>query len=1028
MEGRVPPHDLEAEASVLGAILLDPMAIARVLELVVPEDFYRENNAQIFRAATDLFREGEPIDNVTLAAQLEKMGVLERVGGRAHLAMLQEQTPTAANVEHYARIVKARAYKRALITAGGQVSGLGYDDSVDAEEAINQAQSHVYAIAEHRVGTGMERLYDLLKPAMDKIDAQMASGGGVVGIASGFHDLDRVTNGFKASDMVVIAGRPSMGKCAAASTLIDDPQTGERLTVEECVRRRMGFVMGVSDEGRVRPARVSDWVDSGLQECFRLRTRLGRSVEVTGHHPFLTVDGWQPLHDLAVGDRIGLPRRVCVFGTDTSWSPELIRLLAYYVAEGGLTTAQPAFTNTDAEIVADFRACVGTCFPDVAIRHSRKAYYVRGSRPGPRANAVTAWLRELGLMGKGAHEKRFPSFVWRWDREHLIEFVRALMSCDGTIYDLHGYPRIEFAVASRELAEDLQHALVRLGIVAKLWKKKERCWRLDVTEPQSVAEYQREVGWIGEKSQRFPDPPVSERRSNLGQLPASVWSPVRASAAERQLTLVAVAQAAGEYGSTRRGFNPHAARGLPSSRLGAYARVLQDAHLRRLASPDLYWDEIVSIEPIGKHQVYDLSVPDGANFIAQDVVVHNTSFVLNVTLNAAVEQKQPVAIFSLEMSKEQLVERMLCEQARIDAQRLHRGLLSEAEHERLVYALGPLGDAPIFIDDSPMLDDLTLRLKARQAKARDGIELVIVDYLQLMHGRVQADDGNRVQEVSHISRSMKAIARELRVPVIAISQLSRAPEARPDKRPILSDLRESGCLTGDTRVYLPDEGRHRRLDELAGQTGFRVLALDPQSWYLEPREVTNAFGTGRKPVHRLRTSSGRTIRATANHKFLGVSGWKRLDKLATGDDVALPRFEGPSAGERTLRARPKGPSAGEGTSSAGGCADVDWDRIVSIEPDGEEDVYDLTVDGLHNFVANDVIVHNSIEQDADLVMFLYRDEYYNREKSEKPGIAEVLVAKHRNGPTGSVELAFRKELTRFENLDRRRAEVETAEP
>jgi replicative DNA helicase len=109
-------------------------------------------------------------------------------------------------------------------------------------------------------------------------------------------------------------------------------------------------------------------------------------------------------------------------------------------------------------------------------------------------------------------------------------------------------------------------------------------------------------------------------------------------------------------------------------------------------------------------------------------------------------------------------------------------------------------------------------------------------------------------------------------------------------------------------------------------------------------------------------------------------------------------------------------------------SDVYWDKVVSIQPDGEEDVYDLTVDGLHNFVANDIILHNSIEQDADLVMFLYRDEYYNREKSEKQGIAEILVAKHRNGPTGSVELAFRKELTRFENLDRRRAEVENAEP
>src|SRR5262249_50713521 len=197
---------------------------------------------------------------------------------------------------------------------------------------------------------------------------------------------------------------------------------------------------------------------------------------------------------------------------------------------------------------------------------------------------------------------------------------------------------------------------------------------------------------------------------------------------------------------------------------------------------------------IGKDRVYDLTVPDGANFIAQDIVVHNTSFALNVALHAAVDHQRPVAIFSLERSKEKLVERMLCDKVRIEAQRLHRGTLSDVEYERLAGALGPLGDAPVFIDDSPTLDDLTMRLKARQARSREGIELIIVDYLQLMHGHSRGDDSNRVQEVSAISRALKSIARELRIPVIAISQLSRAPEARPDKRPILSDLRESGSI------------------------------------------------------------------------------------------------------------------------------------------------------------------------------------------------------------------------------------------
>jgi replicative DNA helicase len=744
----VPPHDLEAETSVLGAILLDQAAITRVLDQLTPDDFYRENNGQIYRAAQNLFREGEPIDNVTLAAELAKLGVLERVGGRAHLALLQESVPTAANVEHYARIVKDRAYKRRLISAGTQVTGLGYDESLDADEAVNQAQAHVYAISDDKVGAGMEHIYNLLKPAMDRIDAQMASGGGVIGIPSGFHDLDRMTNGFKPADLAIIAGRPSMGKCVRYDTLVVHPQTGARITIEEAVRHRMPSVLGIDSTGRVRPAAIGAWVESGVQPCYRVTTRTGRSIDVTHHHPFMTVRGWEPLHDISVGERIAIPRLVPCFGADDSLGLDQVRLLGYLVAEG-----------------------------------------------------------------KGAGDERFPTAAWTWSRARLREFVRAVMSREGPIDEPGGSPRIAFAAASEGLASDLQHALARFGVVGRRWRQEATCWQVEVTEPRSVATYQSDIGWE-------------------------------------------FAAAAGECPPGPAGHDQPVRRGLPVGRLADAVKVLDSPRLARLASPDLYWDEVVGIEPVGAHQVYDLTVPDGANFIAADVIVHNTSFVLNVTLHAAVEQKKPVAIFSLEMSKEQLVERMLCEQARIDAQRLHRGTLSDVEYERLAGALGPLGDAPIFIDDSPTLDDLTLRLKARQARSREGIDLIVLDYLQLMHGRSNSNDANRVQEVSAISRALKGIARELRIPVIAISQLSRAPEARPDKRPILSDLRESG----------------------------------------------------------------------------------------------------------------------------------------------------------------------SIEQDADIVMFLYRDEYYNREKSEKPGIAEIIVAKHRNGPTGSIELMFRKELTRFENLERRRPE------
>src|SRR5437868_2414706 len=270
-----------------------------------------------------------------------------------------------------------------------------------------------------------------------------------------------------------------------------------------------------------------------------------------------------------------------------------------------------------------------------------------------------------------------------------------------------------------------------------------------------------------------------------------------------------------------------------------------------------------------------------------------TSLALNVGLHAALEAKKSIAIFSLEMSKEQLTERLLTEQAQIDAQRLHRGLLSEAEFDRVSNALGPLGEAQIYIDDTPVMDELTLQLKARQAKMRHNVDMIIIDYLQLMHGRARGDD-NRVQEVSAISRALKGLARELRIPVVAISQLSRAPEQRPDKRPILSDLRESGCLAGDTLVYLPDSGSYVPIKELAGKSGFRVLALDKGWWRMDCKRVTNVFPTGTKPVFKLTTQLGRSVRATANHRFLTMEGWRRLAALKVGDHIATPRvLQGP---------------------------------------------------------------------------------------------------------------------------------------
>jgi len=253
---------------------------------------------------------------------------------------------------------------------------------------------------------------------------------------------------------------------------------------------------------------------------------------------------------------------------------------------------------------------------------------------------------------------------------------------------------------------------------------------------------------------------------------------------------------------------------------------------------DLLWETFENIEKLQKSDGSLTGVPSGfatldrmtTGLQAGDLVIvaarpsmGKTSWVLNVAQNAAIEHKIPVAIFSLEMSKSQLVQRLLCAEARVDQQRLRGGRLSPSDYQRIATAGGKLNTAPIWIDDSPGGSVLEMRAKARRLKAEAGLGLLVIDYLQLMGGGGRVE--SRQQEVSQISRGLKGLARELDVPVIALSQLSRGPEQRQDHRPQLSDLRDSGSIEQDADIvmflyrpeYYSSDGRDAEGNSLEGK-------------------------------------------------------------------------------------------------------------------------------------------------------------------------------------------------------------------
>jgi len=1288
----LPPHNLQAEQSVIGSLLLDRDAIIGVSQILQPDDFYADAHRIIYGVIADLYERRQPADYVTLTDELERRDLLSRVGGRGYLPALAADVPIAAHALYYAEIVARLATLRRLIDAGQRIVGIGYDEARSAEDAVDSAEKELFAVAQRRNTHGFASIREVLTSILERLDYVHENRDAVAGVPTGFVQLDKLTGGFQRSDLIILAARPAVGKCVAWDTLVVDPETGERVTIERFVAERRSLVSGMSALGGVETKRIGDWIDSGVKPCFRVRTRTGREVTVTGHHPFFTVDGWKPLHDLTVGDAIAAPAELPVFGSDDSMSEGRIRLLAYFIAEGSLSARKVGFTNTDPIIVDDFKGIIAREFPECAVRQEGITYWV--ARPRARGgamlmlpNPVRKWLDDVGAYGLTSDKKYFPDCVWRWPKDRLALFLRCLMSCDGSIFahGIGGNPRIEFGVASQRLAGDVYHALVRFGVVSTLRQKNPRCWVVCITGRASVERYQREIGWLGEKATRFAGHIYpTDRVGNVGHLPRAAWPMVRVAAREAGLSMVEVAQRAGETARAGKygGYNSHTQRGLTVKRAREYARVLNLPRLEVLCNPTLLWDEIVEIESVGEQQVYDLTVPDGANFVANDLFVHNTALALSLCHNTAVRYKSRVAIFSLEMSAEQLVQRLLCMEGGLDSARLRTGHITEEEWRRLMQAAAALAETDIYIDDTASISTLEMRSKARRLHSERPLDLVIVDYLQLMQGGVTANE-NRVQEISKISRDLKGLARELQVPVLSLSQVSRAVDSRADHKPLLSDLRESGCLAGDTPVYLPDQGVYRPISELVGQRGLHVLGVNTRTWQLEPAVVTNAFATGVKPVFKLVTLLGRSIRATANHKFLTIDGWKRLDELTMGGRVVVPRVlpgpteqtmgdaelallghligdgctlprhtiqyttrelelaelvaglatkvfgdavrprisqerqwyqvylvasEGLTHGKRNpittwlhelgvfgLRShekripekvftQPSGaialflrhlwatdgclhlsdretngikkhypsvyyassskslcgnvqslllrlgvnavvgavPQSGKGrdqyhvmvmgkgdierfllTASAVGtrrttCAtaiiahlatlkantnrdvlprevwksivipamaaakmstrrmqagldtrycgstlsksslsreraarlaavvasaelacpstsDVYWDEIVSVEPDGEEQVYDITVDELRNFVASDMIAHNSIEQDADVVMFIYRDKIYNPD-TEKEHIADLIVAKHRNGPTGQIELFFNESQTRFIDL------------
>jgi deoxycytidine triphosphate deaminase len=426
-----------------------------------------------------------------------------------------------------------------------------------------------------------------------------------------------------------------LGKCLTGDTRIVDPATGEYMSLDQFVAEERETIVGLYG-WNLGEKSVSAHFVRGIKPVFLLTTRLGLQIKATANHPFRTLEGWTSLEDLRPGDRIAVARSFPVFGK-SAWAEHEATLLGLMLSDGQCYTPghSPRFTNDDPVIVdALFDAAskfgievspVGRFGYNLANQKGRGGIVAR--------NRAYSWLESLGC-NVGSGDKFIPPVVFTAKRESVSKFVQALFSGDGSVYASGRGIFLEYSSISERLVLDLRHLLLRFGIFSLVRNKKsasgKQVYWLQVTDPEMVWLFAQKIGFIpGSKKQvlleSLTSVPMKRSRSNFDTLPASAWSIMR--------------EAVNTTGKSLRSLGIFATQpdqSLPYSIARVATEAVADHEFTELVESDVVWDAVKSIEAAGEELVYDISVPDGNNFLANDIIVHNSTYarcgiIVNVT-------------------------------------------------------------------------------------------------------------------------------------------------------------------------------------------------------------------------------------------------------------------------------------------------------------------------------------------------------------------------------------------------------------
>jgi replicative DNA helicase len=734
------PYAIEAEQAVLGGLMLNNEAWVSVADLLVAEDFYYDEHRVIFGIISNRLNSNNSCDIVNVADLIKPHPKLGTSDGISYLHILQSQTPSASNVLAYAEIVKKSSYLRSLLDMGGHITQAvtqrGEHTSIN--EILEKVEKQLVSIRERsqRGKASFSNINDVLATTVERIDVLYHLQTPITGTPTGFIDFDDYTSGLQPSNLIIVAGRPSMGKCLSSNAEIVLAD-GSISTIQTICQQQSAQLLTLAYH-TFEFTQPSAYIHDGMKLVFGVTTKLGRYIEATATHPFLTQQGWCPLAELTEGDPIAVPRQLAVFGT-TCLEEFEVKLLGYLIGNRFNYLSDSLFVSDNPLVQQEFVGVVDEFAQWLKIRD----------------DSLSIRLKNLGLSDN-RHHTAIPEIIFTLQREQLALFLNRVFAARGCITLLaNNKIIIGYQNESKQLVQQLQHLLLRFGILAAVHKDYETqatttSWQLEIRDADSIYVFIETISIFSKEALLLKSRPFYQQ-----------W---------------------------------------------------HQHHIQQNDNNELYWDDIVTIHTIGFKPVYDLTIPDTHNFVANDICVHNTSFAMNIAEFIAIQQKLPVAVFSMEMSSEELAMRLISTTSQVPLQNVRSGRLNDEDWRRISNVLTLLGDTRLFVDDTPSLSPAEVLARARRLSMEQGqLGLIVIDYLQLM--QIPNSKENRTTEVSEISRSLKGLSKELKVPVIALSQLNRGLEQRPDKRPRMSDLRESGSIEQDAdiiafiyrdEVYHPD--------------------------------------------------------------------------------------------------------------------------------------------------------------------------------------------------------------------------------